>query len=304
MERRAQIALVTAFLVFSLLGLGLFIQWASPEVMPDAQQRSIQFSGSVSGLSVGSEVRYLGVPAGQVMSIALNPDQVGRVDVVIASAQPLPSSDKLVALLESQGITGLSIIELRDRTTNHASMDVTDGAIPGYPSVFSQVSNSAIGVARNAELTLSRLNQLLSEQAVDDLSVAISQLRTLSGNLSSASAEMDSLMGSVARVSAEMESTLPAYRELAVRLDSEVIPTIVDAGKSLQTTSAALAGTLNENRDELNQLLQEDLPTMAGLSDDLSATLQELYQLLSNLNDEPGALFYGERVTEVEIDHE
>jgi phospholipid/cholesterol/gamma-HCH transport system substrate-binding protein len=301
MERRAQVLLVGAFLLFTLLGLGVFLRWASPEEMPAAQERKIQFLGSVSGLSVGSEVRYLGVPAGQVVSIKLNRQQTGRVDVTVVSDELLPPSPNLVALLEAQGITGLSVIELRDRSDSYEVLDVQDGVIPGYPSVLSQVSGSAIAVARNADIILTRMSQLLNEQTVEDLSVAISQLRQLSSHLSSATSEMDALLGSVARVSAELETTLPAYRSLALRLDSEVIPTVMDAGQSLQQTSSAVAGIIADNREEMEQMFQQELPTLLGLSDEMSTALQELTKLLGNINDEPGALLYGENVTEVEI---
>lgn len=301
MERRAQVILVVGFLLFTLAGLVFFLRWISPDKAPRGEERLVQFNGSVSGLSVGSGVRYLGVPAGQVMSIGLSPDRPGRVDVIIASDQALPESNTLVGLLEAQGITGLSVIELRNRSASHAPLEVPEGAIPGYPSVFSQVSGSAIAVARNAESTLSRINQLLDEETVEDLSVAISQLRSLSENLAHATTGIDELVSSVARVSEELETTLPAYRVLAQRLDSEVIPSVVKAGESIQSTSDALGETLGDNRKEIDQLLKQELPTLIGLGDELSRTLQELYQLLGNINDQPGALLYGEQVIEVEI---
>lgn len=304
MERRAQIILVAGFLLLTIAGLVFFLRWISPEENTRHEERLVQFEGSVSGLSVGSGVRYLGVPIGQVLSIGLSPGRAGRVDVLIGVDQPLPSSGDLIALLEAQGITGLSVIELRDRSESQAGFEVTEGAIPGYPSVFSQVSNSAVAVARNADATLSRLNSLLSEQAVEDLGVAISQLRTLTDNLAGASTDMDQLLASVARISSEMETTLPAYRSLALRLDSEVVPTVIETGQSLQAGSAALAQAIGDNQQEITQLLQQDLPTLVGVTDDLSASLQELYQLMSNINNQPGALLYGKQVKEVEIPSE
>lgn len=304
MERRAQIVLVLSFLLLSGTGLVFFLRWISPEDNTLHEERLVQFDGSVSGLSVGSGVRYLGVPSGQVLSIGLSPERNGRVDVLIGVDQPLPPSEALIALLEAQGITGLSIIELRDRSESRAGFAVRAGAIPGYPSVFSQVSNSAVSVARDAEATLGQLSELLTEQVVEDLSVSIAQLRILTDNLAGASSEVDQLLASVARVSSEMETTLPAYRALALRLDREVIPTVVEAGQSLRASSEALAQTIGNNRQEVERLLQQDLPTLVGLTDDLSTTLQELYRLMHNINSQPGALLYGEQVSEVEIPNE
>ena len=92
MERRAQVILVVSFLLVTGLALTFFLRWVSPREHLQGEERLVQFEGSVSGLSVGSEVRYLGVPSGQVISIRLSPDRVGRVDVKIQTSEPLPAS--------------------------------------------------------------------------------------------------------------------------------------------------------------------------------------------------------------------
>ena len=163
MERRAQFLLVAVFLLLSVGSVVLFMRWISPAEGDAFEQRLVQFDGSVSGLSVGGEVRYLGVPVGRVLDIGLNPQRTGRVDVQIGLDQPLPDSADLVALLEPQGITGLAVIGLSDRDTTSAPVDVAPGVIPGQPSVFSAVSASAQQLAKQAEIALTRFNALLSQ---------------------------------------------------------------------------------------------------------------------------------------------
>lgn len=301
MERRAQYLIVAVFLLATIAGMIAFIRWISPAERGMAEERLIQYDSSVSGLSVGSKVRYLGVPVGLVLDIGLNTKRYGRVDVVIGVNEPLPPSETLVALLQPQGITGLTLIELRDRSESYTGPAAESGAIPGQPSVLSRVSGSAVQVAQSTEIALERINELLNPQTVEDFGATVRQLRTLSGNLANASADMDELVASLGRVSAEMESTLPAYSSLAQRLEREVVPTILQTGQSLQSTSDALAQGLGDNQQEIHQLLQQDLPTLVGLTDDLANTLRELYQLMGNINHQPGALLTGAPVEEVEI---
>ncbi|MEM0952813.1 MAG: MlaD family protein [Pseudomonadota bacterium] len=302
MERNAKLAMVTAFLVLTLGVLVVFYRWITPE-HPDASLSDINilFRGSVSGLSIGSEVRYLGVPVGRVETISLSQDYPGHVSVVFGSNESLPAPGDLVALLEAQGITGLSIIELRARSSENPGFDVPTNTIPGYPSLFSQLAGSADRITTSVESTLARLDKVLSDETAEDLAVVINHLKTLSTNLAEASGDIDTLMSTASSVSKELESTLPAFRDVAKRLDNEVLPVIASAGGSIEAASGEVTKTLQENRQALGSIINQELPSLMGLSDELAETLSELDSLMGHINDEPGALLYGKKVREVEI---
>jgi phospholipid/cholesterol/gamma-HCH transport system substrate-binding protein len=301
MERRAQFVLVAVFLLLSIAGVVGFLRWITPPEGDSVEHRLVQFDSSVSGLSVGSVVRYFGVPVGRVLDIELNRERAGRVDVQIGLDEPLPASDQLLALLEPQGITGLSLVELRDRSPISIATEVEPGVIPGQASIISKISNSAAQLTEQAELALTRLNALLNEENVANFEDTVRQLRDLTGNLSQASGGTTALMASLTRVSEQLEATLPAYSSLALRLESELVPTMVDAGQSMQNTSDVLAASLDENREEIRQLLEQDLPSLIRLSDEFAHTLREISRLAKNVNNQPGALLYGAPVPEADI---
>lgn len=302
MERNARIILVTTFIVISMIALIAFYRWVrGPDPEKLGVDTAILFDGSVSGLSIGSEVRYLGVPVGRVSSISLSREFPGRVDVVFGSRESLPPPERMVALLQAQGITGLSIIELRERSEEAPGFEVPDGVIPGYPSLFAQLAGSAGRISSSVEATLGRINAVLSEQTAEDLSVAIQQLRTLSGNLATASENVDELVASAARIGSAMEETLPEFRSTAQRLNRDVLPTVAEAGRSIKQATDSVNMALGDNREAIEQLLSKDLPTLIGITDQLAVTLRELDRLLASVNEEPGALLYGEKVREVVI---
>jgi phospholipid/cholesterol/gamma-HCH transport system substrate-binding protein len=305
MERNARIILVTTFLAITLVALLVFYRWVKgPDPDDIGQNTAILFDGSVSGLSIGSEVRYLGVPVGKVSAIGLSREYPGRVDVVFGSEEELPPPREIAAFLEPLGITGLAFIELRGRSPEQPGFEVPPGVIPGYPSLFSQLSGSAGRISRSVESTLGKLDSVLSEEAAEDLALSIQQLRILTTNLAAASSDIGALMASASRLSNELEATLPEFRAVARKLDREVLPAVTDAGRSLESATDSVKSTIEDNREELAALLQHELPTLVGLTDDLARTLGELDRLLGNINDEPGALIYGETVREVEISRE
>ena len=305
MERNARVILVTTFVLLTGLAIFLFGRWINaPDEEDSFEQRLIEFNGSVSGLSVGSEVRYLGVSVGRVLSIELSEDHLGRVDVTMGTDQRLPQSSKLIAILEPLGITGLSLIELQNRPDDMESFTTESDIIPGYPSVVSQISGSAGRIATSIENALNQIATVVDEESIAELDEILRQTRRLTENLAQASSNFEDLIESTGRIGSELEQTLPEFRAAARRLDQEVLPAITAAGESLSAVSESAAGTIEDNRAELQLLVERELPTLVGVTDDLAETLQEMNRLMGNINGEPGALLFGEQVQEVEIDRD
>ena len=70
---------------------------------------------SVSGLEVGSPVKYLGVGVGSIKDIHIDPEDVSRVVVSVALEPGTPIKRDARAEIAIIGITGLKMIEIRGR---------------------------------------------------------------------------------------------------------------------------------------------------------------------------------------------
>ncbi|MEM6902623.1 MAG: MlaD family protein, partial [Pseudomonadota bacterium] len=84
MENQSNDVLVGGFVVL-FVGLALtFIAWlTNADLEGDAQPYKIFLERSITGLQVGSPVRLLGVPVGQVTAIDIDPETLTRVRVDI-----------------------------------------------------------------------------------------------------------------------------------------------------------------------------------------------------------------------------
>ena len=84
METRASYMIVGAF-VFLLFASAMgFVIWLGKlELDKSVNLYEIGFTGSVTGLSVASPVRYRGIPVGQVTDIQIDSENVERIDVTI-----------------------------------------------------------------------------------------------------------------------------------------------------------------------------------------------------------------------------
>ena len=68
---------------------------------------------SVSGLSTDSSVKYHGVDVGRVKQIALNPDNPEQVRLALDLLRGTLVKEDTVAVLETQGLTGITTVNLR-----------------------------------------------------------------------------------------------------------------------------------------------------------------------------------------------
>ena len=102
----------------------------------------------------------------------------------------------------------------------------------------------------------------------------------------------------------ELERSLPELRAAAAQLDQSVLPAVTAAGASIESASNSIVEVVADNRDQMNQVINQELPTLIGVTDELAVTLREMNRLIGNINGEPGALLFGEQVKEVEIPSE
>ena len=108
METRANFVMIGAFTLAAVLGVFAFIMWiAGYGASGTHRHYQVVFTGSVSGLSVGSNVLFNELKVGEVTNLSFVKDNPGQViadiDVTNASA---PINVNTKAQLETQGLTG------------------------------------------------------------------------------------------------------------------------------------------------------------------------------------------------------
>src|SRR6185503_1334307 len=151
MEREANYAAVGAFVVLVVIMAVLFVYWYSDSrEHRDYQRYEVYFEGSVSGLERGAQVRYLGVDVGRVYSMRIDPRDSSRVQVLVDVDSSAPVSDKTVAELSLQGVTGLLYMDLIQDTGTRR----LNAAVPSeeYPVIRSARSNFDVLLASLPEL--------------------------------------------------------------------------------------------------------------------------------------------------------
>jgi phospholipid/cholesterol/gamma-HCH transport system substrate-binding protein len=238
-ETKANYVLIGAFTLAGLLGILAFFLWFA-QVQLDRQfsYYEVKFT-SVSGLSAASDVRFAGLPVGQVVDVRLSPDGDGTVRVRVEIGTDVPVRTSSVATIESQGVTGVSFV----------------GISPGEPADPLLRASSILDIPQ-IEAGRSVL-QSLSEDAPQLLEEALRVMQDLS-NLASTE--------NIARINSILENADTASAGLSKALEdfSVVATAVADFADNIAAFNVTLEG-LTGQAESLFETAETTLNNVDGL---------------------------------------
>jgi len=312
MEREANYVAVGTFVLLVMVMAALFVYWYSDSRDHRNYQRyEIYFDGTVSGLSEGGPVRYLGVDVGRVQRIRIDPRAANRVQVVAEIEDTTPISAKTLAELSLQGVTGLLYIDLeQQRDTDNVRRILAAVPRETYPVIRSVHSDLDQFLSSLPTLTarlndlVDRATQLLSDSNIRAVDRIVVNLDTATAGLPQSARSVDSLLDT-------LRSATSDARQLISEIHGSTATASVDllaAIQSLRKTSANLASAsdtldsfVGENRAQLSGFVREGLPQLEALLRDSRAAAQQISELSESLRENPSRLIYQQPVTGVSI---
>ncbi len=189
MERNANYAVVGFASLILFIGLAAFVMWlARVQFARDYALYDILFQGPVRGISEGGEVHFNGIKVGEVTKIALDPTNTARVIARVRVTSEVPIRTDSYATLEPQGITGVNYIQITAGTSGKPLLaDVTPrGEVPKIRSQKGALADLLEGggtVLQQSVEALNRVNRLLSDQNIKEVSGAIQDAHAMTSEL-------------------------------------------------------------------------------------------------------------------------
>jgi phospholipid/cholesterol/gamma-HCH transport system substrate-binding protein len=270
METRASYLLVGLFVLSLITGMFGFVMWLTRfELRDENTYYYVYFTGAVTGLSVGSTVRYRGVPVGTVTQIEIDKENVELIEVTLAIEKDTPIKADTIASLALQGITGLSFVQLSGGTQKAPILEPRPGkrraTIASRPSPIEQVFENAPELVAQIGTVASRAGEMLSPENLKQISLILENVATFSGTLSRSSGSIESIVGDGAATLADLRRTAASLDELA---------------RQLQAISAELGGDARKFFADTNQLARSADRTIV----DVRKTALAFEKLANNLD--------------------
>ncbi len=320
METRAHHLLIGSFMLVFLAAIVMFTLWLA-KVQEDREiaRYNIYFTGSVSGLGVGGDVRFNGIKVGNVSQIMIDREDTSRVRVTVEVAADTPIRGDSEATLQLQGITGISFVQILPGTSATPILPVVSSNNPqDYPTIRSRPSAIEALFEAAPEL-LQRAAQVLSDENIMNLSGFVSDLRQVSHMLASRQDSIGRAIDSFDRTSDDIAKAAEAARNIANRLDrvmAEAERTLGNANRlmegdaaeamqnartamtQLNATLAEIQALVNENRAPIQAITRDGFGEFRRFVSEARILVASLARVAQRLEDNPSAVLFGNRDAE------
>jgi phospholipid/cholesterol/gamma-HCH transport system substrate-binding protein len=253
-------------------------------------------------LSEGGPVRYLGVDVGRVTRIRIDPRAANRVQVIADIDATTPISERTLATLSLQGITGLLYIDLEQQRADESGRRIL-AAVPSerYQVIRSSHSDFDLFLSSLPTLT-ARLNDLVDRSARLLSDANIAGVERVIGNLDRAAVQLPRTAGNLDRLVDELRASVRDADQVINELHAATRSASVDLVAALQKlratsdnlehATASLDAFVAENRDQLSGFVRGGLPQIELLLRDSRAAAQEVRDLSRSLRENPSQLLY------------
>jgi phospholipid/cholesterol/gamma-HCH transport system substrate-binding protein len=244
---------------------------------------------SVSGLNLNAPVKYNGVDVGKVRDIRLDPRNQERVNLLFAIDQGTPIKNDTVAVLKTQGLTGIAYVELSGGAQDSPLLQVIAGnaypLIPTRPSLSARLENILTSVLAKLDSTSSSINAILSDENKAAFKSALADIAVVSRTIAARKDALDAGMVNAASASAKIG---PAIDRISRGADA-----VEKMGNEVTRTSASAGQTANEIGADLKRFTGETLPELERLLGELSVLSSSLRRLSEQTEGNPAGLLFG-----------
>ena len=309
MDRDANYVAVGAFVLLVIAMAVSFVFWYTEQRDKRSYERyEIYFPGTVSGLSAGSQVRYLGVDVGKVVHIMIDPEQRNRVLVIADIDSTAPIDVRTRASLSLQGITGLLFIDLKQDSKPAAPGVLAKGidypVIRSAPSDFDVLLSNLPALTTHLVELADRFNQVFSDDNVRALKATLENTRLASERLPDTVREVQGLIGDVRRTTQEVQGAAAELRGIEVRTAPDIesaVANIRHVSDNLARTSAMLEHFVADNEQGVSRFTHQSLPEFEQLLRESRQAARDFRDLSRSLKQNPSQLLYEPNYRGVEV---
>ncbi len=309
MDRDPNYVAVGAFVLLVVAMAVSFVYWyTNQQDKRTYQPYEIYFEGSVSGLTAGSPVRYLGVDVGKVKRIMLDPEQRKRVLVIAEIESAAPIDNRTLALLSLQGVTGLLFIDLEQDKQAVAAGPLAQGlrypVIRSAPSDFDVLLSSLPTLANHIIETVDHFNQFFSDENIRALNATLDNARRASERLPDTVRDVQGMVADIRLASHEVQAAASDIRAIA----TDAAPTVKLALANVQHVTEKLSSTADrldqfvaDNEPGISHFTNQGLPEFERLLRESRDAARDFRDLSRSLKQNPTQLIYESTYRGVEV---
>ena len=308
MNNRVNYSLIGFLVLFALMTMMAFGYWLlKPSKEIEMKTYAIYFDESVSGLNLDAPVKYKGINVGKVTALNINPKNSEQVQVLISVLKATPIKSSTVAQLTSQGITGLSYINLSFRDDGNKPLTAQKGEeypiIKTIPSLLIKIENTLGNMTLNLSDTLEKTRELLNNenqaqfsallknsavfvskinQVLDDETIL--NLRETIKNLNSVSKKIDEMMPQLEKL---VDKSISWEESISASFAS-----IKNSYVGIAATMNTVNSSIQRGDYNLKEISGDILPTMNNMLLDMQSLIIKIQETLQKHERSPSDIIF------------
>ena len=291
MNNKTNYTLVGFFVILGFALIASSLYWlVKPTNEIETKKYIIYFNESVLGLNVNSPVKYRGIDVGKVEKLGINPKNTEQVKVLVSVEKHTPIKTTTVAKLTSQGITGLSYINLSLGDKNSPLLEhppkgeeypviaTTPSFFESFQTSFGNFYNKVTKSLDNFDRLLdkknqedfarllnqsgefmSRLNKTLDDETILHVQNTLKQLDGITKQLNKAMPQLEKVLDSTVtwenNLSKSMDSIAVSYLSIEKSMD-DIGSAFAKGQFDIKSITSELMPQLNKTLESLNRLLK------------------------------------------------
>jgi phospholipid/cholesterol/gamma-HCH transport system substrate-binding protein len=300
METKVNFAAVGLFVIVLIAALVAGILWiASGGAVQKHYDRYLAIEEeSVAGLNLNAAVKYNGVDVGKVADIRLDAADPTRVTLEFAIQRGTPIKTDTVAVLRTQGLTGIAYVELSGSTAAAPPLRAEPGqkypVILTKPSLSARLENVLTTALTKLDSMSNNVNALLSSENIGALHATLANLAEVTRALADSKGKLNATIAGAAqtfdhtaRASADLGPVIERIGRSADALEkmgNEAAAASSSAGKTVETVGA-----------DVKRFTADTLPEVQRLLGEMTVLAASLRRLSEKIEGSPGGLLVGRR---------
>ena len=253
---------------------------------------------SVAGLNLNAPVKYKGVDVGKVQAIHLDAATPKKVNLLFAIERGTPIKEDTIAILKTQGLTGIAYVELSGGSVASPLLLAKAGAsypvIQTSPSLYARLDNVLSRVLVKLDSTSTNLNAFLSKDNQAAFQAILANVAVVTRTLAD---RKDSLNAGLVDGASTLKNTAKASArldDLAERLGRSA-DAIGQMGTEVAQTSQRAGKTIDTVGSDVKRFSTETLPEFERLLGELDNLSRALKLLTDQTRRDPSGLIFGHK---------
>jgi phospholipid/cholesterol/gamma-HCH transport system substrate-binding protein len=251
---------------------------------------TIYFKESVSGLNIGSSIKYKGFEVGNVGEIKLNPNNSEEIQIDITIKKGTPIKEDNYAVLGNLGITGLKYIELKGGSNNSNLLKEDENGfkiISSKTSDLTTLVDSTTDLTNELTLVLAQMKKLLADeniktisQILDKTQNSMSNVEQFSNYLVNNEKKLDELLKNI---------------NILTKNGNKSFESIDKSASSFKELSNEILLEIKKGSFDINDMSKESFDKLNSVLNNLDSTLLQTQILIDNLNQSPSDILFKQK---------